>query len=73
MLITAEMPDIIKAKINRTIISIEEKPKKPKSNYAIPGLYIYDNEVVRIAKILKYLSVFGRESIKSINYKKSNR
>lgn len=34
-------------------ISIEEKPKKPKSNYAIPGIYFYDNEVVNIAKKIK--------------------
>ncbi|NQT49641.1 dTDP-4-dehydrorhamnose reductase [Candidatus Kuenenbacteria bacterium] len=53
-----EVPDperfgVVEFDINKQVLSIEEKPKEPKSNYAIPGIYIFDSRVANIAKGIK--------------------
>ena len=44
---------VVEFDANRNVIAIEEKPQHPKSNYAVPGLYFYDNQVVQMAASLK--------------------
>jgi glucose-1-phosphate thymidylyltransferase len=57
---------VVEFDTSNDVISIEEKPKKPKSNYAVPGLYFYDNNVIEIAKNL-LPSYRGEYEITDIN------
>ena len=57
---------IVEFDSNNKVISVEEKPLKPKSNFAIPGLYFYDNNVVELAKKVKP-SERGEKEITTLN------
>jgi glucose-1-phosphate thymidylyltransferase len=57
---------VVEFDADRRVIGIEEKPKRPKSNYAVPGLYFYDNDVIRVAADLKP-SARGELEITDVN------